>query len=143
MKHFLIALGMSIGIMACSSSKIIGYTYTEGGMMGSTKMTITADSLTFLKTSRGQQTYEAFTSPETDWIDLQKMGKHIQYNGMDTLKSPTMGRATDAAPFAYMEIITADSVYQSASFDGGQPPIAIAALVIQLRNLSTSAKVKN
>lgn len=143
MKYILMAFSLSILITACNNSKIIGYTYTEGGMMGSSKMTITADSLTFLKFTRGQQSYEAFNSNENDWISLQKMGKHIQYNGMDTLKAPTMGRATDAAPFAYMEIITSDSIYQSASFDGGHPPISIAALVIQLRNLSKSAKTKN
>lgn len=143
MKNFLMVFSLSILITACNSSKIIGYTYTEGGMMGSTKMTITADSLSFLKLTRGQQSYEAFNSPQTDWTSLQKMGKHIQYQGMDTLTAPTMGRATDAAPFAYMEIITADSIYQSASFDGGVPPASIAALVIQLRNLSKSAKTNN
>ncbi len=142
MKNLIFALILSIALFSCTSSKIIGYSYTEGGMIGSTKTTITADSLTFLKYKHGQKSYEAYLSDEKDWILVHNMGKHINYEGIDTLTSPSMGRATDAAPFAMLEIITKDSVYQSASFDGGKPPAPIAALVIQMSQISKNATSK-
>ncbi|MFK8044854.1 MAG: hypothetical protein AB8B72_05125 [Crocinitomicaceae bacterium] len=133
---------LAVGIISCSGSKIIGYSYTEGGMMGSVKTTITADSLSFLRYSEGQKSYEAQTSNAESWALVHSMGKHIDYKGMDTLKAPSMGRATDAAPFANFEIITKDSVYTSASFDGGKPPVSLAAIVLQMSKISTSETSK-
>ena len=142
MKKYIFWGIVSVLLVGCASSNIIGYAYTEGTMMGSTKMTITADSLKFLRYKEGQRSDEAHLSNGEDWTLIHKMGKHIDYKGIDTLTSPTMGRATDAAPFAMLEIMTKDSVYQSASFDGGSPPASIAALVLQLRKISMGATSK-
>lgn len=142
MKNIIWITALFVGLASCSASKIVGYSYTEGGMMGSVKTTITADSLSFLKHNRGSKSYEAYTSNSDDWSTVHKMGKHIDYKHMDTLTAPSMGRATDAAPFAYFEVITKDSVYTSASFDGGKPPAAIAAIVLQMSNISKSATAK-
>lgn len=137
---FIVALGMII--VGCSGSKIIGYAYTEGGMMGSVKTTITADSLSFLKYSRGGKSYSAAVSDKIDWKVVHSTGKHVDYKNMDTLTAPSMGRATDAAPFANFEVITKDSTYVSASFDGGKPPATIEAIVRQMVRLSTKSNPK-
>jgi len=142
MKKAIWVVLLAVGIISCSSSKIIGYSYTEGGMMGSVKTTITADSLSFLKYTEGQKSYDAQASDAAIWELVHNMGKHIDYKGMDTLKSATMGRATDAAPFANFQIITKDSVYTSASFDGGKPPVSLAAIVLQMSKISTSETSK-
>ena len=142
MKNVLYLMLLAIGIISCSTSKITGYSYTEGNMMGSTKTTITADSLSFLKYANGQKSYEAYTSNTEDWQLVHDMGKHIKYKGMDTLTSPSMGRATDAASYAHLEIITLDSTYYSAGFDAGKPPIAISAIVLQMSKISKNATTK-
>jgi hypothetical protein len=142
MKKILWMTVIFAGLVSCSASKIIGYSYTEGGMMGSVKTTITADSLSFLKYSRGEKSYEAYMSNADEWATVHKMGKHIDYKHMDTLKAPSMGRATDAAPFAHFEVITKDSVYTSASFDGGKPPASLAAIVLQMSQISKNATSK-
>ena len=142
MKNGFLIVALLLGIVSCGTSKIIGYSYTEGNMMGSVKTTITADSLSFLKHKDGQKTYEATTSNAADWKLVHDMGKHIDYKGMDTLKSPSMGRATDAASYAHIEIITKDSVYYSAGFDAGNPPISIAAIVLQMNKISKNATSK-
>ena len=139
MKNALYLILVTAGLVSCSTSKIIGYSYTEGNMMGSVKTTITADSLSFLKHAHGEKTYEAYTSNAEDWQLVHDMGKHIKYKEIDTLTSPSTGRATDAAPYAHLVIITKDSSYYSAGFDAGKPPVAIAALVLQMSQISKNA----
>ena len=142
MKNVFYIMLLVLGFASCSTSKIIGYSYTEGNMMGSTKTTITSDSLSFLKYKSGQKSYEAYTSKTEDWVLVHDMGKHINYEGMDTLTAPSKGFATDASPYAHIEIITKDSTYYSSGFDAGNPPNAIAAIVLQLSQISKNATLK-
>ena len=137
-KNTFILLGF-IAFLSCSP-KIIAYTYVSGSMGGSNSTYVKQDSIYFTKMDRHGAISKGNELSKADWKSISKISKTIDLNGIDTIQSPTNRRQVDAAPYAYLVIETKDSIYQSASFDGGKPPIKLESVVNSIIKLANSSK---
>lgn len=112
------------GLYGCNSQKIIAYEYVSMTRAGMESTKISKDS-TVIKKVGWKKEYQMFSTDKDTWKILKEKSKEINLAGIDTLKSPSFGRQLDAAPHAYFSFYLADTVYQSASFDGGNPPAVL------------------
>ena len=128
-------------LISCSP-KIISFTYVTGSMGGSSSTQMTADSIFEVKMDRHGSVKNAMEFSKGEWKALSKEGKSIDLNGVDTIQSPTHRRKVDAAPYAYLIFKTKDSTYQSASFDGGEPPVKLKNVVNTMLTFSMIRKGK-
>lgn len=115
-------------LAACNNSKIVAYKYVSSTMSGMVTTTVTTDSIIVQKGGRSTS-HESIANNKTTWKTLQKISKTINVEGLDTLKSPSNRRAFDGASHAVIWVYTNDSIYKSASFDGGNPNLKIKTLV--------------
>lgn len=67
--------------------------------------------------------------------DLFRLLEKVDLDGMQSLKSPTNKRMYDGAMIANITVTVKEKVYESSSFDHGNPPAEIAALVNKLITL--------
>lgn len=67
-----------------------------------------------------------------DLKTIADMVKDIDLEGIPDLKSPTEARFYDGAPIANLKITRNGEVYESQSFDHGQPPAPLKKLVEKL-----------
>lgn len=128
-------LGLLLVIIGCVSPKIVVYKYVSSTMSGMVTTTVTPDSIIVQKNGRSQSHHSIANNIET-WKSLQKISKTIEVNGLDTLKSPSNRRAFDGASHAAIWVYTNDSIYKSASFDGGNPNEKIKTLVDSIVQIS-------
>ena len=124
-------LGLLLIVIGCTNSKIVAYKYVSSTMSGMVTTTVTSDSIIVQKGGRSSS-YESITNNKETWKSLQKISKTIDIEGIDTLKSPSNRRAFDGASHDMISIYTNDTIYKSASFDGGNPNAKIKTLVDSL-----------
>ena len=123
-----LVLGLILTVFGCANSKIVAYKYVSSTMSGMVTTTVTADSIIVQKGGRSTS-HESIANHKSSWKSLQKISKAINIEGIDTLKSPSNDRAFDGAAHAAIWVYTNDSLYKSASFDGGNPNLKIKTLV--------------
>ncbi len=76
------------------------------------------------------------TCTKTDWNRLINAFKVINVKNMPTLKAPSEDRFFDGAAIGNLKITYNGTVYESQSFDHGNPPKEIASLVKEILSIS-------
>ncbi|WP_341215091.1 hypothetical protein [uncultured Wocania sp.] len=76
------------------------------------------------------------TCSEGDWSKLITVLKKIDIENIPNLKAPSEDRFFDGAAIANLKITYYGSVYESQSFDHGNPPKEIAILVKEILSIS-------
>lgn len=71
-----------------------------------------------------------------DWQKLIKAFKTFEVNNMPNLKAPSEKRLFDGAAIANLKVNYNGKVYESQSFDHGNPPKEIALLVKEILSIS-------
>jgi hypothetical protein len=129
MKKYTILIILSIAIiaMSCKSKKYISFTYSVMTRGFNMEATVTKDS-TIIKKSN-QKEVSKFKTDKKVWENLIEQSETVDLNTLPNLESPTNKRQFDGAMFAYLTIVTKDSIYKSASFDAGFPPNTIQPIV--------------
>ncbi|MGV6860350.1 MAG: hypothetical protein ACWA41_01185 [Putridiphycobacter sp.] len=115
-------------MLSCMKDKIISYTYKAGTRGYQVEISVSKDSTHIIQSGRVSKTMSYETSSDF-WKQLKSDTKSVELKEIGQLKSPTNKRQLDAAAHASLTIATKDSIYQSSSFDGGQPPAMIKAIV--------------
>ncbi|ESU22069.1 hypothetical protein FCR2A7T_05420 [Flavobacterium cauense R2A-7] len=69
---------------------------------------------------------------DADWNELVTLYKSVNKDGLATLKAPSEKRFYDGAPIANFRVVTKEKTFESAAFDGGNPPAEIEKIVNKL-----------
>lgn len=77
-----------------------------------------------------------------DWNTLLTLLEKIDRTNVNNLKAPSDRRTYDGALMANLKVIYKDKVYESSSFDHGNPPEEIEKLVNKIIALSDLEKEK-
>ena len=122
---------------SCGTQKIISYEYSIG-TRGYQKTTIITKKSTSITEKSAEQSSVSFSKTKSAlWKSLQMNSDSIKLDSVAYLKAPTNRRDFDAAMFAKVIFTTKDSVYKSASFDGGKPPLMLKTVADSLANVNT------
>ena len=76
------------------------------------------------------------TCSEDDWSKLITILKKVDVENIPNLKAPSEDRIFDGAAIANLKITYNGHVYESQSFDHGNPPKEIAALIKEILSIS-------
>jgi hypothetical protein len=136
MKKEILGAFLILLMTACGTSKITSYQYTAGTRGYQLSITVNQDSVR-LKEVTNKEVNTVYATNSEFWKGLEKESKSIVLDSVANLKSPSNKRQFDAAMFAKMTFTTQDSVYKSASFDGGKPHEMLQGIVDSLVNLNT------
>ena len=73
---------------------------------------------------------------DTDWKELVSDFETIELESLASLKAPTEKRFYDGAAIADLKVSYKDKVYQTTSFDHGNPPEAIKKLIAKINSFA-------
>lgn len=137
MKYLFIILSFFLAEHSCcNSSKIdqealsFEYNATSRGIFQ--KITIDKNYITSIS-ARGEKAKE-IPCPKKTWNALLDQLDSLDLNSIENLKAPSDKRLFDGAAHANLSISYEGKTYKSPSFDHGNPPKAIAALVKVIRS---------
>ena len=77
---------------------------------------------------------------DEEWEALLETMKALDLGALNDLEVPSDRRASDAAPHAVLKLRKKDSVYETKSFDHGNPPQAIRPLVQAILRLAENVE---
>ncbi len=117
--------------------KIVNVVYEASTRGSFFQVKINKDLIEKTKDRNLKETNSVKCSKE-NWETILSFIKNIQLEKINTLKSPTGKRASDAALHAKLKIITQTQTYTSVGFDHGNPPKEIKQLVKTILSLSES-----
>ena len=74
------------------------------------------------------------------WKKMLELVNEIKLKNLSSLKAPSEKRKFDGAAHSKLKVLYKDDLYESPSFDHGNPPLEIKGLVDYIIELSQSAK---
>lgn len=138
MKFLLILLSLVFVDNSCSSSKVnqesISLEYATQTRSAYKSITINKKQVSTLNKHGAKPTNK--TCSDADWSKLIKELKKVDVKNIPNLKAPSEDRFFDGAAIANLKVIFNGQVYESQSFDHGNPPKDIANLVKEILSIS-------
>ncbi len=77
---------------------------------------------------------------DSDWAMLLKLTKKIDLKAMQNLEPPSTGNYSDRAAIAILKIEKDDTIYQSGTFDDGNPPKELKPLIDKMLALTETVE---
>jgi len=93
------------------------------------------DDKLVVKTQRDAKAIESKLSKD-DWNEIAESFTKIKLEELEELKAPSEKRFHDGASIAHLRVVYEGKLYQTESFDHGNPPKEIKKLVNKLISLS-------
>jgi hypothetical protein len=106
---------------------------------------IKADSVhVFVHDIRGDKAAVKFSRKidETEWVKIVEALKQVKIRQIESLPSPTMNRASDAAMHGTLTFITGDSKSYAHGFDDENPHESLKPLLKAVREISGRKEAK-
>lgn len=103
------------------------------------KIWIDKDSIA-VTNDRNAAEISRFPTPKSDWNELMKILDEVNLSTLPDLEAPTSTREYDGAAIATLSVTKNDLETKSNSFDHGQPPTAIEAVVNKVLSMGEVAK---
>lgn len=94
------------------------------------KITVDNKTVTVINVRDGKPTTTNIS--DADWNELVTLYKSVNKDGLATLKAPSEKRFYDGAPIANFRVVSKEKTFESAAFDGGNPPAEIEKIVNKL-----------
>lgn len=94
------------------------------------KITVDNQNIAVINVRDGKPTTTKMS--DADWNELISLYQSVNKEGLATLKAPSEKRFYDGAPIANFRVITKETTFESAAFDGGYPPAEIEKIVNKL-----------
>lgn len=94
------------------------------------KITVDNKTIAVINVRDGKPTTSKIS--DADWNELVTLYKSVNKEGLAALKAPSDKRFYDGAPMANFRAITKEATFESATFDGGNPPTEIEKIVNKL-----------
>lgn len=151
MKKYLAIVIMIVAGAGCSSSQnsqkqastditIMEYkAYTRGS---NKEVTITRDKVEVKELRLGKNIEATYPLSKDNWSKLTALAKKVNLDKMETLEAPTKAHQYDGAMAAHLIITASDATYRSVTFDDGNPPAEIKALVDEVIGISGVGKIQ-
>lgn len=79
---------------------------------------------------------KVYVLSDKNWKEIQNIVEKIDLNSIKDLKAPSTKSHTDAALIASLKITKSDKVFESSTFDHGNPPTKLKELVDKLFELA-------
>lgn len=98
-----------------------------------------SESEVIISEDRNLKNMNSYTCKTEDWQSLKKMMKSIDVEKLDNLKAPTDKRLFDGAAHATLTVIKGDVAMITPTFDHGEPPAEIEALVNKVLSIKENA----
>lgn len=138
MKLFFILLSLVFIDNGCSQSKInqdaISLEYSAQSRNSHKNIKISKKNISIV--NKRDTAPHTKTCGEAHWNKLLKAMKPIDIKNIPNLKAPSENRFFDGAAIAKLKIIYDGTVYESQSFDHGNPPKEIEPLVKEILSIS-------
>lgn len=144
MKHIFLILSLFVFNKGCSGDKsqqeeTITVEYraiSRGGLFKH----IMINNKNISTISKNGETSKPKTCSETEWEKLVSAYKTIDAKAIPNLKAPSKKFMFDGAAIATLKITINDTVYTTESFDHGNPPKEIKALVDEILLVSENVE---
>lgn len=94
------------------------------------KITIDNKTVAVINVRDGKPTTTKIS--DADWNELVALYKSVNKEGLATLKAPSEKRFYDGAAIANFRVVSKEKTFESAPFDGGNPPAEIEKIVNKL-----------
>ncbi|MBC3845880.1 META domain-containing protein [Winogradskyella echinorum] len=88
-----------------------------------------SESTIYYSTDRGLKSIHNYSNNKEDWTQINTLIDAIDIENLRNLEAPSHNRATDGAAEATLSVKMGDVLHISPSFDHGNPPEEIKALV--------------
>ncbi len=108
----------------------ISFEYSATSMQSYKRIIVDEDSISFSKKRKGKP-YK-ISCKETYWNNLIKLCNSLDIESISELEAPSKSFQFDGAPLARLKIMLNGNTYESPSFDHGNPPKEIEALVKEI-----------
>jgi len=122
---FLLAFSQSCDQYPTGNTKISSLTYSANTRGSSYQCTI--DSMSIKVQSNEKSNERQITSE--DWFAIVAKAKTISLTNLENFKATTDKSSTDRARIAMIKIQANDKIYESTSFDEGNPPNELKELI--------------
>ncbi len=77
---------------------------------------------------------------EKDWGDIKKMIKKLDLSKIVDLEAPSSKSHTDRALIGSLQVVVGDVVYESSTFDDGNPPEELKPLIDKISALAETVE---
>lgn len=138
MKYLFIMFTLLVTDNGCSNSKInqeaITLEYTTQGKSAYKSITIQKKRVSKINKHGAKPVNNVLS--EKDWTKLMAILKTFDVKNIPHLKAPSQDRFFDGAAIGKLKIKYHNNTYESQSFDHGNPPKEIAALVKEILSIS-------
>jgi len=139
----ILTIALAVG---CSSTKkattnantavnSLSFEYTAVTRGSYKKVVVTSDSIVTIK-DHGMKDVVTKTIGKSDWNLLVTASDKINLDGLATVKAPSTKHQFDGALAANLKVIKDGKEYNSTTFDHGNPPSEIAAIVTKIIAIS-------
>jgi len=99
------------------------------------KITIQNQMVSVSKDRKGEEKPVQTKISDSDWKKVISNFQEVDLDQLSNLKAPSEKRFYDGVAIANLKVTYKDEVYESTSFDHGNPPAAIKKLVAQMNTL--------
>lgn len=131
------SIGTENSMITIQDDTIISYEATTRGFYE--KIWVDKDSIS-VTSDRNAAEKSRFSTPKGDWNELMKILNEINVSTLPDLEAPTSKSQYDGAAIATLIVQQNDLETKSNSFDHGQPPKSIEALVNKVLSMGELAK---
>ncbi|WP_146185856.1 hypothetical protein [Flavobacterium album] len=112
-----------------SKAKDLSFEYSATTRGSSVNYVVTRDSIIQKENSRGEITTYKKPVDENDWNDLLTATEKVDLEKLSTIEPPSKKHQFDGAMGATLKITVNGKTYQTQTFDHGNPPEAIKAII--------------
>lgn len=101
------------------------------------KIEVNKDTFVFIEDRAGKKNSQGKISNK-QWKKIVALVNKIKLKQLSSLKAPSENRKFDGAAHAKLKVLYKDDIFESSSFDHGNPPVEIKTLVEYIINISKS-----
>ncbi|WP_296313026.1 hypothetical protein [Winogradskyella sp. UBA3174] len=112
-------------------------TYTTSSRTSFEYIDISESKIAY-STDRNLIEIDTFNSKKGDWQDIKRLLREIDTQTISNLKAPTDKRLYDGAAHATLSLREGDILFETPTFDEGEPPTKIKELVNKVLSIKES-----
>lgn len=138
--RYLIIFLAAISLSSCKDLDIKKVEYHTSTMMGKTILSVTQDSVIVTFNGRGEPTYFARTTKDSEWTGVLKSVIDLDLDKIADLEAPSNRRATDVVAHAKFIVVGKDKSYTSGTFDAKNPNAVLMPLMDEITQIEEENK---
>lgn len=152
MKKYIAILLIVLAAAGCSSSKtnaqkqaevtVTQFDYKAYTRGSNKEVVVTRHKIKVDELRLGKKIEAVYPLSVDNWNKLVSLAKQVSLEKLETLNVPSKDHQFDGAMAANLMVTTDTGTYQSATFDDGNPPAEIKALIEEIIGISGVGKIE-